>query len=130
MAEPTSVALDEPPWESWAGAALAARSHVRWKLLFSQGRTPTGAMSMGLAEIRPGSIEPLHHHEPAEIYHVMEGEGVAEVDEKEYRLRPDVSLFIPPDARHGARCTSEAPLRLLFVFPTDSFEEVAYRFDG
>jgi quercetin dioxygenase-like cupin family protein len=51
------------------------------------------------------------------------------VDGREYALRPGVSLFIPPHARHAARCTSEIPLRLLFVFPTDRFDEVVYRFD-
>ena len=44
------------PWETWEDPDLAARSAVRWKLLVSSPRTPTGLMSMGLAELAPGGV--------------------------------------------------------------------------
>jgi quercetin dioxygenase-like cupin family protein len=84
---------------------------------------------MGLAEIAPGGVLPLHHHAPAEVYYVLEGEGLAEVEGVPHRLRPGVSLFIPGDARHRTTNTAARPLRFLFVFPTDSFEDVTYHFD-
>jgi quercetin dioxygenase-like cupin family protein len=117
------------PWETWDDPDLAARSAVRWQLILSGSRTPTTAMSMGMAEIAPGGILPLHHHSPAEIYHVVSGQGLAEVEGVPHVLRPGVSLFIPGDARHRATNTAPSPLRFLFVFPTDSFEEVTYHFD-
>ncbi|WP_120007842.1 cupin domain-containing protein [Teichococcus vastitatis] len=57
-------------------------------------------MSIGLAEIAPGGILPLHHHEPAEIYHVVDGEGVVEVEGVAHHLHPGISMFIPADAWH------------------------------
>jgi quercetin dioxygenase-like cupin family protein len=117
------------PWETWDDPALAARSPLRWRLIFSGRRTPTGALSMGLAEFPPGAVLPLHHHAPAEIYHVLEGEGLAEVEGEPHRLRAGASLFIPAGARHRTTNTGPGPLRFLFVFPTDSFEEVVYHFD-
>ena len=125
----TRIVADELSWETWDDPDLAARSAVRWKLVFSGPRTHTGAMSMGLAEVAPGGVLPLHHHAPAEIYHVLEGEGRCEVEGMAHELRAGTSLFIPAGARHRTTNDGAAPLRLLFVFPTDSFEEIAYHFD-
>ncbi len=49
------------PWETWDDPELAARSPLRWKLIFSGRRTPTEALSFGLAEFPPGAVVPLHH---------------------------------------------------------------------
>jgi quercetin dioxygenase-like cupin family protein len=117
------------PWETWDDPELAARSPLRWKILFSGRRTPTEAMSMGLAEAPPAAVLPLHHHAPAEIYHVLDGEGRTEIEGVAHELRPGVSLFIPANARHRTTNTGPGTLRILFVFPTDSFEEVVYHFD-
>jgi quercetin dioxygenase-like cupin family protein len=125
----TSVEPDGLPWETWDDPALAARSRTRWKLIFSGRRTPTAALSVGLAELPPGEVLPLHHHAPAEVCHVLEGEGLSEIEGEPHRLRAGVSLFVPAGARHRTTNTGPGPLRVLFVFPTDSFEEVVYHFD-
>ena len=117
------------PWETRDDPALAARIGTRWKLIFSGRRTPTEAMTVGLAEFPPGTVLPLHHHAPAEAYYALEGEGVVEVEGEVHRLQAGVSLFIPANARHRTTNTGPRPLRFLFVFPTDSFEEVVYHFD-
>ena len=117
------------PWETRDDPVMAARSGTRWKLIFSARHTPTEAMSFGLAEFPPGAVLPLHHHAPAEIYHVLEGDGLTEIEGERHRLRAGVSLFIPAKARHRTTNTGPGPLRFLFVFPTDSLEEVAYHFD-
>jgi quercetin dioxygenase-like cupin family protein len=129
MPKPTLVAVDDLPWQSWDDPSLAAKSEVRWRLIFSASRTATSAMSTGLAELAPDGVLPLHHHAPPECYHVLEGEGVAEVEGTAHALRPGVALYIPAGARHRTTNTGRVPLRVLFTFPTDSFEEVAYHFD-
>ncbi len=126
----TLVAADEPAWDTWDDPSLAGRSDVRWRLLFSGSRTPTEAMCVGLAEIGPGGVLPLHHHAPPEVYHVLEGVGRCEVEGTAHEMRRGASLFIPAGARHRTANAGPAPLRFLFVFPTDSFEDVTYHFDG
>jgi quercetin dioxygenase-like cupin family protein len=125
----TTIDPEGLPWETWDDPELAARSPLRWRLIFSGRRTPTEALSMGLAEFPPGAVLPLHRHAPAEVYHGLEGEGLVEVEGEPHRLRAGVSLFIPADARHRTTNTGPGPLRFLFVFPTDSFEEVVYHFE-
>jgi quercetin dioxygenase-like cupin family protein len=125
----TCVPGDEPPWESWHDPRLAAISAVRWRLLVSAERTATAGMSAGLAEIAPDGVLPLHFHEPPELYHVIAGEGLADVEGITHVLRAGVSLFISGNARHRTANTGRDPLRFLFVFPTDRFEDVTYRFE-
>jgi quercetin dioxygenase-like cupin family protein len=125
----TTIDPEGLPWETWDDPALAARSPLRWKLIFSGRRMPTDALSMGLAEFPPGAVLPLHHHAPAEVYHGLDGEGLVEIEGEPHRLRAGVSLFIPANTRHRTTNTGPGPLRFLFVFPTDSFEEVVYHFD-
>jgi quercetin dioxygenase-like cupin family protein len=57
------------------------------------------------------------------------GEGLTEIEGEPHQLRDGVSLFIPAGARHRTTNTGPRPLRFLFVFPTDSFEEITYHFD-
>ena len=130
-APPAGMLIDHSdlPWECRDHPSVPAARRSRWRLIFSARRTPTEAMTMGLAEFPPGGVLPLHHHAPAEIYHVLEGEGATEIEGQPHPLRPGVSLFIPPNARHRTTNTGQRPLRFLFVFPTDSFEDVVYHFD-
>lgn len=123
-----SATFDAMPWESWSGLDTADDT-VRWKLIFSEGRTPTARMSMGLAEIAPGGVLPLHHHPPAEIYHVLVGEGRCYVEGLAHELAPGVSLFIPPDAQHLTVNTGAEALCFLFIFPSDRLEDVNYHFE-
>ncbi|QOR38093.1 cupin domain-containing protein [Billgrantia diversa] len=126
--QPSSVDTDDLPWETWDDPEFAARTRVRWKLIFTAEQTPTGVMSMGLAEIAPQGALPLHQHDPAETYHVLSGEGSIEVEGVSHRLHAGQSVFIPPLAWHETINTGPTPLRFLFTFPTDTFSEVAYRF--
>lgn len=116
-------------WETWDDPELAARSLVRWKLLISRQRTDSEAMCCGIAEIPPRAELVLHRHQPAEIYHVIGGEGVVEVAGVAHPVSTGSTIFIPADAPHRAACTGPVPLRFLFVFPTAGFDEVVYRFD-
>ena len=96
----TLIEPEALPWETWDDPTLAARSPLRWKLIFSGRRTPTEALSFGLAEFPPGAVLPLHHHAPAEVYHGLDGEGLVEIESEPHRLRAGVSLFIPADTRY------------------------------
>ena len=70
----------------------------------------------------------MHRHAPAEIYHVLEGEGRVEIGGVRHRLSPGTAAFIPPNAWHETAPAGPEPLRFLFVFSTETFEEVVYEF--
>ncbi|HEV8673982.1 MAG TPA: cupin domain-containing protein [Methylomirabilota bacterium] len=126
---PAVVREAECPWEGWTDPALHAKSPIRWKLLVGAERTPSRSLTVGTCEIPPGASLLLHHHAPGEVYYVLDGEGVSEIDEVTTPVGPGTTLYIPPDARHRTRNTGSRPLRFVWIFATDSFGEITYHYD-
>ncbi|MCO5065162.1 MAG: cupin domain-containing protein [Rhizobiaceae bacterium] len=106
-----------------------ARGRVSWYTLVSGDITPTSALSCGIAELeaRTGILKP-HRHAPAELYHILEGQGVLTLDGEHRVVTAGDTVFIPGDAEHGIRNEGSAVLRLFYVFPQDRFSDVVYRF--
>lgn len=43
----------------------------------------------------------LHHHEHTEeIYYIVRGEGVMELDGEQHAVRPGTTVYIPPGLKH------------------------------
>ena len=111
------------PWENWNDSEA-----VRMKLLVSSGVTPSSELTLGLATIEPGEEVPLHHHEQAEVYIILTGEGECEVDGTAYPLDRARILFIPAGAPHRTINTGDDQLVFLFAFAADTFDDVRYVF--
>ena len=106
-----------------------SRGDASWLTFFSGEATPTSAMSAGLMELAPGGVglRPHRHAQP-EIYYVVSGSGVVTIDGRDAEARPGMAIFIPGDAEHAVRNAGEDALRIFYVFPTDRFSDVVYRF--
>ena len=117
------------PWEGWLDPIINAKSPIFWKLLVTGECTPSEGLTMGIAEIPPGAALLLHHHKPEEVYYVLAGEGTVEIESRAAHIGPGSALFIPRNAKHRTINTGAAPLRFLFVFPRDTFQEVEYYYD-
>lgn len=102
---------------------------VRWKTLFSAGRTPTTDMVLGIAEFAAGGTLLPHRHEPAEFYLGLSGGGEVTINGTVYAISAGVALFIPGDAEHSVLAGPEG-LSFAYGFPRASFEEVEYRFSA
>ena len=102
--KPIILNQSELDWETWNDPDLATRSPVRWKILVSGERGPSSRLSTGIAEMAPGTLLPLHHHEPEETYYVISGSGYVTVDDSEASLEPGASVFIP------SKCKAFTPL--------------------
>ena len=104
--------------------------NVTWKTLVSAPDTPTNTFSSGIATCSSeNGFLKCHRHTHAEIYHVISGTGVVRIDGEEFGVGEGSVVFIPGDAEHGVRCTGREELRWLYVFATDSFGDVVYRFE-
>ena len=129
MSRPRGVVVQERdcPLEGWDDDV---RGKVVWRTLLSGDRTPTAQLTLGVTELGPGQPDPFlpHRHAQTEIYYVVAGEGVVEIDGVEYALRAGSSVFIPGDVPHGARNTGSDVLRILYVFAADAFSDVHYVF--
>lgn len=103
---------------------------VSWKTLISAPQTATDSLTVGIASCPPqeGHLCP-HRHTEAEVYHIISGRGIIKIDDYEQEVAAGSVVFIPGNAEHGIR--NEDPqeeLKWLYVFGTDSFQDVKYRF--
>lgn len=115
----------EAPEESWADDA---RGRVRFRTLVDGEATPTDSITAGVSELPPGGWLGRHRHEPAEVYHVLSGEGTVEIDDVEHPVGVGATVFIPGGHWHAARNTGTEPFRVFYVFAVDTFAEVEYEF--
>ena len=127
--EPIVLNQADLGWESWGDPELAAKSPVRWKILVSGERGLSNQLITGIAEMAPGSMIPLHYHEPVETYYILSGCGYVTMEDCETAVSPGSSVFIPSRAIHSLRCAGGENLVFLFTFAADRFDEIVYEFD-
>ena len=124
---PVVVHVDDVAVERWDDPSRGA---VEWRTLISADRTPTCGVTLGVADLPAGAgaDDPAHRHEPPEIYFVLSGAGVVEIDGVRTPVTAQTAVFIPSMAAHRLINNGPAPLRLLYGFPIDSFSDVNYVF--
>ena len=60
----------------------------------------------------------------------LQGQGLLLLKNEDTRLiEQNNAVYIPENALHGVRNTGDVDLKLLWVFPTDSWNDVAYDFN-
>jgi mannose-6-phosphate isomerase-like protein (cupin superfamily) len=126
---PTVIHTEQLPLEGWDDPT---RGSITWRTVFSSERTATSGLTLGIAELAPdGTVgNPPHRHAPAEIYYVIEGEGVVTMDGIPTPVCTGSAVFVPGNAEHSLANTGPTTMRLLYTFGVDSFDEVTYRFAG
>lgn len=110
--------------EAWEGV-------VTWRTLISGDRTPTAGLTVGSAEIEPGSSEAgaRHHHADPEVYYFISGTGLVHIDGVEHPVEAGSVAFIPGDTPHFVRNTGTETLKLMYVFAVDAYPDVNYIHD-
>lgn len=129
MSQPEAFVVHEEDC-AFEGSSDATPGALRWRTLISGDRTPTDSLTVGIAELEPGEARPFrpHKHAQPEVYYILSGHGTVTISGADHRVRQGTAVFIPGNAEHGARNTGTELLRLLYVFPSDSFAEIEYRF--
>lgn len=82
-----------------------------------------GSVNLYLGEqwLAPGDEVRRHTHEVEEILVFLTGRGEATLGDRVVAVGPGVSLHIPPGEVHGFTNTGDEELRLLVIFPGNTF---------
>ena len=101
----------------------------RWKYMADSTQMKSHGLSCGVLVLPPGEALPLHYHSPQEIYIIRRGEGLLLSSLNARKVCKDSFVYIPKNSEHGLRNTGRENLELLWIFPTDCWEEVEYIFE-
>lgn len=112
-------------WETWDGLDFPT---MFWKNLIDAEKTDSGSMTLGILRVLPGESGTRHSHPLPEVYYILEGEGLVEIERKSRSLAPGTAVYIPGNMEHIVHNTGQSELRILYVFPADSFQKVRYHF--
>ena len=104
------------------------QSKLRWKYIVDSTQLASHGLSCGVLILPPGEELPLHHHSPQEVYIIRHGEGLLISSLSSKRVYKDSFVYIPKNVDHGLKNTGEVDLEILWIFPTDCWEEVEYIF--
>ena len=116
--------IDECKWEQ-----REEHGNFRWKYLADSTKFNSHGLSCGVLVLPYGEELELHHHVPQEIYLIRKGEGLLLRQEGEPQyIREDSFVYIPKNCLHGLRNIGKEDLEILWIFPTDCWEEVEYIF--
>jgi quercetin dioxygenase-like cupin family protein len=126
--EPVIVREHACRWETWPEGEATEKGLVFWKSLISGDRTPSEALTMGIARIPTGGKLNEHRHRQAEIYLILEGTGSVQIGGEWWTVERGTAVFIPGDTVHSCENTGASDLRFAYIFPAGSFEEVEYVF--
>lgn len=85
------------------------------KLVYPDTGLDARTLCMGLVEIDPGHASPMHRHYCEEVYFVLEGEGVLEIDGESHPLVQGGASLQRPNLKHRVVNTGDKPLRLLVI---------------
>ncbi len=109
--EPVVIQEDDLGWETWEDeAAITKKGLVYWKTLVSGDVTRSRALTMGIAKIPPGEALRKHRHGQPEIYLVLDGTGIVEIDSKAPSVRARSTVYIPRNPPHSFENTGASDL--------------------
>lgn len=90
------------------------------KLVYPETGLDAKTLCMGVVEIDPGHASPLHRHNCEEVYYVLAGEGVLDIENENGQMESHALVkggcsLQRPNRSHRVRSVGSEPLRLVVV---------------
>lgn len=76
------------------------------QMLFNPSTVGNPRLRVAVNEAEPGASAQPHVHPGEEIVITIAGEAVVKIADKQYHLKPDTALMIPPNVEHYATAGS------------------------
>ena len=95
---------EQPPFTTKDGSTIRS--------ILDRTNAPVEKQSLAEASLPAGGSTQRHYHKVSEeIYFILEGSGLMEIDGETQPVQPGAAILIPPHAWH--QITAEKPLRFL-----------------
>jgi len=104
--------IAEEPWQEFPGHFGSALS----KALVHPETTGSRLIDYRISTYQPMAYVQRHEHKIQEqVYHVLDGEGLMEIDGKKTVVRKNDVIFLPPGVPHGIQNTGLGDLTFIVV---------------
>lgn len=104
--------IAEEPWQEFPGHHGGALS----KALVRPETVGSARLDYRISSYRPmARVEPHAHRVQEQVYHVLEGEGLLEIEGERVVVRRHDVIWLPPGVRHGIENTGLGDLVFLVV---------------
>ena len=102
---------------------------MRWQFSGNAGTTVSNGLSCGYLQVDPDAELPLHYHKEQEIYIITQGEAELLTGATSSRaVTTGDTIYIPENSWHGIKNVSQFIVEFIWIFPTDTWQEVRYIF--
>ena len=71
--------------------------------------------SLAHAMLKPGDASCRHKLKSAEVYYILEGEGMMHIDNESAKVCPGQAIYIPPDALQWIENVGQCDLKFLCI---------------
>ena len=113
--------------DAWDMSEL--HSGLRWQFSVNAGITQSNGLSCGYLQVDPGAELPLHFHKEQEIYIIIQGHAELLGGENTARsVTAGDTIYIPEHSWHGIKNVSQSVVEFIWIFPTNTWQEVRYIF--
>ncbi len=84
--------------------------------LIEPGKSPSRKLTLGYTLIYPECSNTGHsHNDLEEVYFILQGKGVMQIDDVKFPVKEGDAFYIPPNAYHITYNTGIIPLVILWV---------------
>ena len=102
---------------------------LRWQFSVNAGTTRSNGLSCGYLQVDPDAELPLHFHKEQEIYMITKGHAELLTRTANSRaVTAGDTIYIPENSWHGIKNASQSIVEFIWIFPTDTWQEVSYIF--
>ena len=110
--KPSIRNIAEEPWQQFPGHFGSALS----KALVHPDTTGSKLIDYRISTYQPmAHVEPHTHKVQEQVYHILDGEGLMEIDGETKVVRRHDVIFIPPGASHGIQNSGLVDLTFIVV---------------
>jgi mannose-6-phosphate isomerase-like protein (cupin superfamily) len=90
--------------------------YSKWWILISPKTVKSKRITLSYVEYPPGtSSKPNSHNNMEQIYYILKGEGIVQVGDKEYRVKPGMAIFIPLNTVHSNKNVGDEVFAMLEI---------------
>jgi mannose-6-phosphate isomerase-like protein (cupin superfamily) len=84
-------------------------------MLISPKNSSAQNLSLQVSEIPIGSEQPIHTHEPEQVYYIINGKGLMSIDEEDREIFAGEAVYIPGNTKHGIKNIGNEVLEYITV---------------